>query len=64
MPKTYRCSFCGKSFPPATGSMYVKNDGTIFYFCSNKCKKSVLHLGRDSRKLKWTEYYGKRERGR
>jgi len=44
--------------------MYVKNDGTIFYFCSNKCKKSVLQLGRDSRKLKWTEYYGKKERGR
>jgi large subunit ribosomal protein L24e len=42
--------------------MYVKNDGSLLYFCSSKCRKSVLKLSRDSRKLKWTSYHGKKER--
>ncbi|MEM2901581.1 MAG: 50S ribosomal protein L24e [Candidatus Bathyarchaeia archaeon] len=62
MPKTYKCSFCGRVFPQGTGMMYVKNDGALLYFCSSKCRKSVLRLGRDSRKLKWTSYHGKKER--
>jgi large subunit ribosomal protein L24e len=60
----FRCSFCGKEFPSASGSMHVKNDGTILYFCSGKCQKSEMKLGRDPRKLKWTVYHGKKERGR
>ena len=64
MAKIYKCVFCGKGYPPARGLMYVKNDGTIMYFCSSKCRKSVLNLGRDSRRLKWTVFYGKKERGR
>ncbi|MFH0848753.1 MAG: 50S ribosomal protein L24e [archaeon] len=64
MPRSYRCSFCGKNFMTGVGSMHVSNDGTVLYFCSNKCRKNELKLGRDARKLKWTTYYGKRERGR
>ncbi|MGD0550280.1 MAG: 50S ribosomal protein L24e [Candidatus Bathyarchaeia archaeon] len=63
MPRTNKCSFCGKPFPPATGMMYIRNDGTILYFCSARCRKSVLIYKRDPRKLKWTAYYGKKERG-
>jgi large subunit ribosomal protein L24e len=44
--------------------MHVKNDGTILYFCSRRCRVSTLKFKRDSRKLKWTAYYGKREKGR
>jgi len=44
--------------------MYVKNDGTILWYCSNKCRKNSLKLRRDSRKLKWTDHYGKKERGK
>lgn len=44
--------------------MHVKNDGTILYFCSRRCRVSTLSFKRDSRKLKWTAYYGKREKGR
>ena len=40
------------------------NDGTILYFCSRRCRVSTLSFKRDSRKLKWTAYYGKREKGR
>jgi large subunit ribosomal protein L24e len=64
MPKSFKCSFCGKPFPPARGLMFVKNDGSIFYFCSRKCRRSLLEMKRDSRKLKWTIYYGKKERGK
>jgi large subunit ribosomal protein L24e len=43
--------------------MYIRNDGTILYFCAARCRKSVLIYKRDPRKLKWTTYYGKKERG-
>ncbi len=53
MPKVQVCSFCGKPIEPGTGLMYVKNDGTVLWFCSSKCFKSY-RMGRDPRKLKWT----------
>jgi large subunit ribosomal protein L24e len=64
MPKNFKCSFCGKNFNSTTGMMHVRNDGTLLYFCSRRCRISSLSFGRDSRKLKWTAYYGKREKGR
>ena len=39
--------------------MLVKNDGSILYFCSDKCRKNMLKLRRDPRKLKWTGKYVK-----
>lgn len=39
--------------------MLVRNDGSILYFCSAKCKKGMLKLGRDPRKFKWTKKYVK-----
>jgi len=53
------CSFCGKPLKPGTGMMYVKDDGTIYFFCSSKCRKNMLKLKRDPRKLKWTKKYVK-----
>jgi large subunit ribosomal protein L24e len=64
VPKTRNCSFCGNEFPPGTGMMYIRNDGTILWFCSSKCRKSSINLKRDSRKVKWTKYFGKEEKGR
>jgi len=55
LPKMHSCSFCGRKFPHGTGMMFVKNDGTIYWLCSSKCRKNMLKLGRDARKLKWTE---------
>ncbi|OYT62936.1 MAG: 50S ribosomal protein L24 [Thermofilum sp. ex4484_15] len=57
MPKLLKCSFCGKTIKPGTGIMYVKEDGTILYFCSSKCRKNSLKLRRNPAKLKWTEKY-------
>ena len=64
MPKSRNCSFCGHEFQPGTGMIYVKNDGTVLWFCSSKCRKSSIELKRDSRKVKWTKYFGKEEKGR
>ncbi len=53
------CSFCYRSVAKVSGTMLVKNDGTVFWFCSSKCRKNMLILKRDSRKLKWTKKYVK-----
>ncbi len=57
MVRIVRCSFCGREIPPGTGIMYVKNDGRILWFCSRKCYKNMIILGRKARKLKWTAAY-------
>ncbi len=59
MVKVRACTFCGKDIEPGTGSMYVKKDGAVSYFCSSKCRKSKLKLVRNPRKLKWTKFYQK-----
>jgi len=48
-----KCSFCNKELPKGTGTMYVKVSGQIFYFCSSKCEKNLLKLGRIPREHKW-----------
>jgi large subunit ribosomal protein L24e len=49
------CSFCKKEIPGGTGKLYAKTDGKIFYFCSSKCEKNLLKLGRKPRKTTWTQ---------
>lgn len=54
-----QCSFCGKDIKPASGKVFVKDNGSILRFCSSKCEKNLLKLGRDSRKFKWTKFFVK-----
>jgi large subunit ribosomal protein L24e len=63
LPRVRKCSFCGSEIPVGSGLMYVKRDGTILWFCSRKCRVSMLEFHRDPRKFKWTEYHGKGEKG-
>jgi large subunit ribosomal protein L24e len=51
------CTFCGANIEPGTGSMYVKKDGTTFLFCTNKCKKNMIDMGRVPRTTEWTHAY-------
>ncbi len=51
------CSFCGEQIEPGTGKMYVKKDGTVLLFCTNKCYKNMVHLKRVPRKITWTKAY-------
>lgn len=48
-----KCSFCKQEFEKGRGKMFVKNDGKIDYFCSSKCEKNMLKLGRSPLKVKW-----------
>ncbi|MEE8168437.1 MAG: 50S ribosomal protein L24e [Candidatus Hydrothermarchaeales archaeon] len=51
----YECSFCKRNIELGTGKMFVKKDGVTLYFCSSKCEKNMLKLGRVSRRVKWTK---------
>ncbi|MCY3854544.1 MAG: 50S ribosomal protein L24e [Thaumarchaeota archaeon] len=53
------CKFCGGNVSLGSGTIFAKNDGTILLFCSSKCKKNMLVLKRDPRKLRWTAKYVK-----
>jgi len=53
------CSFCGKSIREGTGKVFVKVDGKVLPFCSNKCEKNLLKLKRKPRNFKWTKFYEK-----
>ena len=48
------CTFCGHGVPAGTGKMYVKKDATILWFCSRRCEKNLLKLGRNPRTTKFT----------
>ncbi len=51
------CSFCGKAIPQGTGTMYIRKDAKVSWFCSNKCGKNLLKLNRKPRHKAWTEEY-------
>ncbi len=51
------CTFCGDEIEPGTGRMYIKKDGVIYNFCSSKCFKNLVVLGRVPRRTTWTRYY-------
>ena len=52
-----KCVFCGREEESFRGVHRINNDGSISYFCSGKCRKNALNLGRDKRKVRWTEAY-------
>lgn len=54
-----KCTFCGSDLEKGTGKMYVKADGKIFYFCSNKCEKNLFKLKRKPLETKWSKLYKK-----
>jgi large subunit ribosomal protein L24e len=53
-----QCSFCAGEVEPGTGTMFVKRDGQVFFFCSSSCRKQQLRLGRVGHRLKWTRAHG------
>ena len=54
-PEMVKCTFCRSTLEPGTGKMFVLKDGTIYHFCSSKCQRNQLHLGRTGRLMKWTK---------
>jgi len=54
LPSKRTCTFCSKEFLQGTGLMLVRNDGSIYWFCSSKCRRNHK-MGRTPSKLKWTK---------
>ena len=50
-----KCLFCSKDIETGTGKSFIQNNGKVLNFCSNKCEKNKIKLGRDPRKFKWTK---------
>ena len=46
------CDYSGQEIEPGTGTMYVKNDGTVLWFADAKCEKNY-RMGREARDLEW-----------
>ncbi len=57
------CSFCGGDIEPGTGKMFVRKDGTVFFFCKLKCQTNMLDMGRASRWVRWTDVYARAKHG-
>jgi len=57
MVETRTCDFTGEEIEPGTGTMLVKNDGTILHFKHSKAEKNY-RLGREPRDLEWTQSGG------
>ncbi len=55
------CTFCGKTIEFGTGKIFIKKEGKKIDFCSNKCEKNMIKLGRKAREHKWTKDYIKGE---
>jgi len=47
------CSFCKQELERGTGKMFVRRDGRALFFCSTKCQRNMIHLGRSPRNLLW-----------
>jgi len=58
------CSFCGREIRKGLDSMYVTTKGKVYHFCSSKCEKNLLKLGRTNRLVKWTKAYRKEKEAR
>ncbi len=52
-----KCNFCGREDSPHKGLHLIKNDGKVAFFCSSKCRKNAMNLGRDNRKMRWAEAF-------
>ncbi len=48
-----KCSFSNRKIEAGTGKIYAKKDGTVYYFCSSKCEKNMIELGRVPRRVEW-----------
>ena len=59
MPERRVCSFSGDEIEPGTGTMYVRRNGSILWFKNSKARKNMVHLKRNSRRVKWTRHYVK-----
>ena len=56
-----KCTFCSNNIESGTGKIYVQKDAKVLYFCSMKCEKNHIKLGRKFLETKWSRKF-KREK--
>jgi len=59
-----KCVFCGKEDEDYKGVYLIKNEGSVNYYCSSKCRKNHIGLKRDRRKIRWTAAFHEQRRKR
>ena len=47
------CTCCKKNITVGSRTIYVYKSGKTADFCSNKCEKNLIKLGRKAREQKW-----------
>ena len=52
-----KCVFCGDMIKPGTGFLFVKKDGSAFFFCSRKCERNHQGMHRNPIAVRWTAYF-------
>jgi len=52
-----KCVFCGRESSPYRGVHLITNVGTVNFYCDSKCRRNALNLGRDNKKVKWTNAF-------
>ncbi|MFO8109570.1 MAG: 50S ribosomal protein L24e [Thermoplasmata archaeon] len=57
MVEARQCSFCGTKIEPGTGKIYIKKEGSVYHFCTGKCKKNMIDLKRKDRETRWTRKF-------
>ena len=51
-----KCTFCGREYAFNRGVTLITNTGSLIHFCSSKCRKNSVKLGRVSHKQKWSKH--------
>lgn len=54
MVERRNCNFCGNNIEPGTGRIYIRTDGTVFYFDRHKCYTNFIKLRRIPRETRWS----------
>ena len=52
-----KCTFCNKQIEKGTGKIFVFNTSKIANFCTNKCEKNLIKLGRKPIATRWSKHY-------
>ncbi len=54
-----KCTFCGNDIERGTGKIFVQKDAKILNFCSTKCEKNHIKLGRKFLETRWSRKFKK-----